>query len=88
MELWRFLTEVLVPDHDGDRSTMSQTTYDPKSVSYIEFKGAKNPHVLDVLGWSWGGLWRFLTGILDPDHDGDRTTKSQTTYVSKFSLLI
>ena len=62
--LWRFLTGVLVPDQDGDESTMSQTTYDPKSASYIEFKGAKTPHVREVLGWSCGGPWRFLTGNL------------------------
>ena len=43
------MTGLFVPDHDGDGSTMSQTNYDPKSASYIEFKGAKNPNVLEVL---------------------------------------
>ena len=56
------------------------------SAFYVEFIGAKNPHVLEVLGWSCGGLWRFLTGVLVPDHDGDRSAMSQTTYVPKFSF--
>ena len=47
--LWTFLTGFFVPDHDVDGSTMSQTIYDPKSASYIEFKGAKNPHVYEFL---------------------------------------
>ena len=37
----------------------------------IEFKGAKNPHVLEDLAWSCGRLWMFLTGVLVPDHDGE-----------------
>ena len=23
------------------------------------------------MDWGFGGLWRFLTGVLVPDHDGD-----------------
>ena len=59
----------------------------PNSAFYIESKGAKKPHVLVFLGWSCGGLWRFLNGVFVPDLDGDRSTKSQTTYVPKFSFL-
>ena len=81
------LTGVSVPDHDGDRCTMPQTTYIPKFSYYIEKKGAKNPHVLKVLVWGFGALWRFLTGVLVPDHDEDGSTMSQTTYVPKFSFL-
>ena len=65
----RFLTGVSVPDGKG--STMSQTTYLPKLAFYIEKKGAKNPHVLEFMAWGFGGLWRFLTVVLVPDHDGD-----------------
>ena len=67
--LWRFLTGVLVPDHDGDRSTMSQTPYVPKFGFLHWIKRAKNPHVLVVMDWGFGGLWRFLIGVLVPDHD-------------------
>ena len=49
------------------------------SAFYVEFEGAKNPHVLEVLGWSCGGLWRFLTWVLVPDNDWDGSTMSQTT---------
>ena len=30
---------------------------------YLDFEGAKNIHVLRVLIWSFGGRWRFLTGV-------------------------
>ena len=42
----------------------------------IEFRGAKNPHVLEVLDWGFGGLRKFLTGVLVPDHDGDGSRMS------------
>ena len=32
---------------------------------YLDFEGAKNIHVLQVLIWGFGGCWRFLTGILE-----------------------
>ena len=57
------------------------------SAFYIEYKGAKNAHVLEVLDWGFGGLWRFLTGVLVPDHDGDGSKMYQTTYVPEFSFL-
>ena len=84
--LWRFLTGVSVPDDDGERWTMSQTVLQ-SSAFYIELKGAKNPHVLEILVWICGGLWKFLTSVVVPDHDCDRSRMSQTTYDSKFSFL-
>ena len=47
----------------------------------------KEPSCPRSPGWSCGGLWRFLTGVLVPDHDGDGSKMSQTTYVPKFSFL-
>ena len=29
---------------------------------YLDFEGAKNIHVLEVIIWGFGGCWRFLTG--------------------------
>ena len=29
---------------------------------YLDFEGAKNTHVLEVLNWGFGGYWMFLTG--------------------------
>ena len=66
---------------------MSQTTHLQKFSFVHWIKRCKNPHVLEVLVWSCRGLWRFLTGVLVPDHDGDRCTMSQTTYDPKFCFL-
>ena len=30
---------------------------------YLDFEGAKNIHVLQVLIWGFGGCWRFLTVV-------------------------
>ena len=30
---------------------------------YLDFEGAKNIHVLEVLIWGFGRGWRFLTGV-------------------------
>ena len=38
---------------------------------YLDFEGAKNIHVLYVLIWSFGGPWRFMTGVLQPYIDLD-----------------
>ena len=40
----------------------------------IDFKGAKNIHVLQVLIWGFGGHWRFMTGVWHPDIDLDMVT--------------
>ena len=36
---------------------------------YLDFEGAKNIYVLCVLIWSFGGRWRFLTGVWHLDLD-------------------
>ena len=36
---------------------------------YLDFEGAKNIHVLQVLIWGFGGCWRFLTGVWHLDLD-------------------
>ena len=30
---------------------------------YLDFEGAKNIHILEVLILGFGGRWRFLTGV-------------------------
>ena len=37
----------------------------------LDFEGAKNIHVLQVLVWGFGGYWRFLSGVLYPEIDFD-----------------
>ena len=61
--LWRFLTGVLVLDHDGEEFIISQTTYVPKFSFLHWIKRCKEPHVVKVLDWNCGGLWRLLTGV-------------------------
>ena len=41
---------------------------------YLNFKGAKNIHVLQVIIWCFGGCWSFLTLILHLDNDLDMVT--------------
>ena len=43
-------------------------------VLYLDFEGAKNIRVLQVLIWSFGGCWRFLTGVGHLDLDLDMVT--------------
>ena len=38
-------------------------------VFYVEFRGAKNPHVLLALNWDCQWHWRFLIGVWDHDLD-------------------
>ena len=38
-------------------------------------------------GLECGGLWRFLTGVSVPDHDGEGSRLPQTTYVPNISFL-
>ena len=91
LELWRTLE---VPDGVflflimmGTGKKCPKQPMLQNSAFYIENKGAKHPYVLQVLGWSCGGIWMFLTWILVPDHDGDWSKMSQTTYVPKFIFL-
>ena len=37
----------------------------------LDFEGAKNIHVLQVLILDFAGRWGFLTGVFDPDIDSD-----------------
>ena len=37
---------------------------------YLDFRGAKNIYVLEVLIWGFGGCWRFLTGVWNFDIPG------------------
>ena len=41
---------------------------------YLDFKGAKNIHVLKVFIWGFGGLERFLTGVRHLDLDLNMVT--------------
>ena len=41
---------------------------------YLDFEGAKNIHVLQVIIWGFGGRWRSLTGVLHLDLDLDMVT--------------
>ena len=41
---------------------------------YHGFECAKSIHVLQVLIWSFGGRWRFLSGVQDLDIDLDMVT--------------
>ena len=41
---------------------------------YLDFKDAKNIHVLLVLIWGFGGRWRFLTGVWHLALDLDMVT--------------
>merc|ERR1711954_344761 len=70
---WRYLTGVLHPDIDLDMGTGLWYNHIPKFDS-LKFQGAKNIHVLKVLIWGFGGLWRFLTGVLQSDIDLDIVT--------------
>ena len=36
---------------------------------YLDFEGAKDIHVLQVIIWGFGGCWRFLTGVWHLDLD-------------------
>ena len=41
---------------------------------YVDFEGAKNINVLQVLIWGFGGRWRFVTGVWHPDLDFEVVT--------------
>ena len=41
---------------------------------YLDFEGAKNIYVLQVIILGFGGHWRFLTGVLHLDIDCDMVT--------------
>ena len=41
---------------------------------YLNFEGAKNIHVLQVLIWGFSGCWRFLTWVWHLDLDLNMVT--------------
>ena len=43
--------------------------------------------VAQGLDWGFGGIWRFQTGVLVPEHHENGSAMSQATYVPKFSFL-
>ena len=43
-------------------------------VLYLDFEVAKNINILWVLGWGFGGGWRWLTGVWHLDLDLDMVT--------------
>ena len=66
---------------------MSQTTYFPKFSFLLWIKRCKEPPCSRSPGLECRGLWRFLTGVLVPAHDGKGSGMFQTTYVPKCSFL-
>ena len=61
------------PDIDLDMVNGLWYTHIQKFGS-LDFEGAKNIHILKVLIWGFGGLWRSLTGVLHSDIDFDMVT--------------
>ena len=58
MEFW-ILTQILVRFYGSWESLLRIRVF------YVEFKGAKNSHVLIALNWGW----RFLIGVWEFDFD-------------------
>ena len=54
---------------------------------YLDFDSAKNIDVLKVLIWSFGGRWRFLTGVWHLDLDLDMTNGLWCTINPNFDSL-
>ena len=54
---------------------------------YLDFKGAKNIHVLQVLIWGFGGCWRLLTGALHPGIDSNIVTGLWYNHIPNFDYL-
>ena len=55
---------------------------------YLDFKGAKDIHVLQVLIWGFGRCWRFLTGVWGLDIYFDMVTSLQYTLIQILNLYI
>ena len=54
---------------------------------FLDFEGAKNVHVLEVLIWGFVGRWRFLTWVWLFDIDFDIVTGLCHTQVPNFGSL-
>ena len=57
------------------------------SVWYLDFKGAKNIHVLKVLTWGFGGSWKFQTWVWNSYIDPDMVTGLWYTHDPNFGSL-
>ena len=55
---------------------------------FLGFEGAKNIYILKVLIWGFGGLWRFLTGVLHSDIDFDMVTGFCSTIFCILALYL
>ena len=51
---------------------------------YLDFEGAKNIHVLEVLVWGFGGCLRFLTGVWNFNLDLDRVIVHWYIHIPNF----
>ena len=54
---------------------------------YLDFEGAKNIHVHNVLIWAFGGGWRLLYGISFLNLELDMVTGLCYTYILNFDSL-
>ena len=54
---------------------------------YLDFDGAKNIYVLQVLNLGFGGCWRLLIGVRDLDLYLDMVTGLQYTHSPNFGSL-
>jgi len=54
---------------------------------YLDFEGAKNIHVLQVLIRGFRGHWKFLIGVLHANIDSDMVTGLWFTRILNFGFL-
>ena len=55
---------------------------------YLDFEGAKNIHVLQVVLWGFGGCWRFMTGVLHPHIDLDMVSDLLYSIIQNFGSIL
>ena len=55
-------------------SLVFDTTMTQILALYLDFEGAKDIHVVEVLIWCLRGCWRFLTGVWQLDKNLDMVT--------------
>ena len=54
---------------------------------YLDFEGATNIHVIQVLIWGFGGSWRLLIGSFHPNLDIDMVNGFLYSLILKFGTL-
>ena len=54
---------------------------------YLDFEGAKSIKVIQVLIFGFGGHWRFMTGVWNPDIELDLVTGLWYTHIPNFGSL-